>query len=207
MLGEIDQNNVLATVRGSEVQADPTTALTLEAALRRRGDDPPMRLCACHRVLRLQRFDAPDAWQHFRLFALVTAGRSEPGHGFELTALAGHLTVLLGLLGRLGFEACDVRVADARRRGPLLDRIAEDVFPPLAAAFPQARLVLDPDRTRAAGYYDGPMLEIAAEGPDGQSIEVGDGGSTDWSARLLADRRQRTFTSGIGLDRLVLASI
>src|SRR5256885_1737366 len=74
VLGDIDQHNVLATVRGSEVQADPTTALTLEAALRRRGDDPAVRLCTCHRVLRLQRFDAPDAWQHFRLFALVTAG-------------------------------------------------------------------------------------------------------------------------------------
>lgn len=205
VLGEIDQNNVLATVRGSEVQADPTTALTLEAALRRRGDDPPVRLCTCHRVLRLQRFDVPDAWQHFRLFTLVTAGRSEPGHGFELAALAEHLTVLLGLLARLGFESSDVRVADARRRGPLLDRVAEDVFPRLAAAFPEARLALDTGRTRAAGYYDGLMLEIAADGPDGRAIEVGDGGSTDWSFRLLADRRQRTFTSGVGLDRLVLA--
>jgi hypothetical protein len=32
---------------------------------------------------------------------------------------------------------------------------------------------------------------------------LADGGFTDWSARLLGDRKERVLTSGIGLDRLV----
>ncbi len=47
VLGQIDQNNCLATVRGAEVLADPTTAQALECARRRRaGETGTIRLCA-----------------------------------------------------------------------------------------------------------------------------------------------------------------
>ena len=76
VLGRIDQNNVATTIRGTEVLADPTAALALEAAVRRRKrPDETVRLCAVCRVLRLQPFpDVPGFSQHFALFALVTAG-------------------------------------------------------------------------------------------------------------------------------------
>ena len=32
---------------------------------------------------------------------------------------------------------------------------------------------------------------------------MADGGSTDWTQRLLSDRAERLFTSGIGLERLI----
>jgi len=79
VLGEIDQNNVLTTIRNAEVLGDPTPALALECARRRR--DPKLRatgavrLCASQRVIRLQPFDVPGFTPHFRLFALVSAGR------------------------------------------------------------------------------------------------------------------------------------
>lgn len=71
LLTTIDQNNILATVRGTEVVADPTVLLALEAAVRRRQGVDVVRLCAAHRVVRQQAFE-PPAPQHFRLFALVT---------------------------------------------------------------------------------------------------------------------------------------
>ena len=42
---------------------------------RRRRSAGLVRLCASHRVIRLQPFDVPGYSPHFRLFALVTAGR------------------------------------------------------------------------------------------------------------------------------------
>ena len=60
----------------------------------------------------------------------------------------------------------------------------------------------DPDRTRARGYYDGALLEIAATDHEGQELGLVDGGLTDWTQRLLSNRKERLFTSGIGLGLL-----
>ncbi len=59
----------------------------------------------------------------------------------------------------------------------------------------------DPDRTSGRGYYrDLCFKVIARPGPD--EVEVGDGGFTDWSARLTGDRKRRTLTAGLGVDRI-----
>lgn len=107
VLGRIDQNNVLATARGSEVLADPTTAMALEAALRRRAAPQTVALCSVDRVLRLQPF--PEGYtQHFGIFSLLTAGRARADHGFELDALREQLAVHLRLLSRLGEDGFDL---------------------------------------------------------------------------------------------------
>jgi hypothetical protein len=234
VLGRIDQYNVLATVRSTEVVADPTSALTLEAAARRTGGQSAVRLCTCHRVLRLQPFDGPGLLQHFRLFAMVSAGRSEPGHGFALRALAEHVEAYLMLYGALhpGGRAV-VRLSDTavhqhlRERGiePTADVAAPadavpeaelgalgrrlhrleramDAVRPLAAHTPGVRVLTDLSRTHATGYYDGLQLRIDVE-VDGEMRDVADGGSVDWMQRLLSDRREALFTSGIGLERML----
>ena len=50
----VDEHRVVSTVRGSEVLSDPTNALAVEAAVRRREQEVAGRvdLAACHRVLR-----------------------------------------------------------------------------------------------------------------------------------------------------------
>jgi hypothetical protein len=100
VLGRIDQNNVLATARGTEVLADPTTALALEAALHRRDGEREVRLCSVDRVLRLQPFPG-EFTSHFGLFCVVTAGRSRAGRAFELDALREHVAIHLRLLDGL----------------------------------------------------------------------------------------------------------
>jgi hypothetical protein len=105
VLAGIDQNNVLATVRGTEVVADPTVFLALEAASQRREGIDVVRLCAAHRVLRQQAFE-PPALQHFTLFALVTSARTQPDHRSEIEAMAEHVRAHLAL------------VAAARELGP-----------------------------------------------------------------------------------------
>jgi hypothetical protein len=90
----VDQNRVLTTTRTSEVVADPTTVLAVEAARRRREGGPAsVHLATAHRVLRTQRFQAPFA-QHFRLFALVSSGRDSGSSRTEAELMLLQLEVL-----------------------------------------------------------------------------------------------------------------
>ena len=132
VLGGLDQNLSLATVRGGEVLADPTTSLALEAALRRRAGEASVRLCWVGRVLRMQRFGG--GWnQHFGLFALVSGGRRQPDHGFGLAALHEHIAAHLRVIAALAEAGHDagrpiVEVSDSG---------------PAARALPRARADLD----------------------------------------------------------------
>jgi hypothetical protein len=38
--------------------------------------------------------------------------------------------------------------------------------------------------------------------PGPGEVKVGDGGCTDWSARLTGDRKRRTLVAGLGVDRI-----
>ena len=236
VLGGIDQNNVLATVRATEVVADPTVALALQAAwLRRHGSDV-VRMCAAHRVLRQQAFD-PPALQHFHIFALVTGARSRSDHRSEVDAMGEHVHAHLAITAaarELGcaVEQTVVRISDtavyaaatragvavkadvsspsdaippdvARRLGRRMRRLeaAIEALTPIVAGF-DSRLLVDLTRTDGIHYYDGLQLRIDATWK-GKELEIADGGSVDWAARLLSDRREHLFTSGIGLERLL----
>jgi hypothetical protein len=199
VLGRIGQDNVLATVRGSEVMADPTAALALEAAVRRRVADPTVRLATTHRVLRLQPLSGDGiVLRHFRLLALVTAGPSEPGNGFETDALVEHAGVHIRLLRRTQASEIRVTVSDAARPA-----VAERALERLAEVYPDVLVASDPEREHGVGYYAGAMLNVTAYTSAGDAVDLGDGGETDWTARLLQNRKERLYTSGIGLDRLV----
>jgi hypothetical protein len=232
----VDQNNVLATVRGTEVVADPTVALALEAAGRRRAGDETVRLCAAHRVLRQQAFE-PPALQHFLLFALVTCAPTRSDHRSEIEAMGEHVRSHLAIVQAardlgVAVEHVVVRISDtvvhaatagsgapieadvscpreampsdiARRLGRRLRRLelAAEALTPIVAES-NSRLLVDLTRTDGVAYYDGLQLRIDAS-KDGEERELVDGGSVDWAARLLSDRREHLFTSGIGLERLL----
>jgi len=112
LLGGIDQNSLLTTIRNAEVLGDSTPAMALECGRRRqpqaqRKDSPPVRLCSSHRVVRLQPFDFPGYTPHFRLFALATAGRDTGSGSFERQHLGEHIRFYLDLfraLNSAGFQ-------------------------------------------------------------------------------------------------------
>jgi hypothetical protein len=93
VLGGLSQDNALTTVRASEVVADPTVPLALAAAAARRAGRDDVRLCGCMRVVRPQ----SEARRHFRLFALVSAGRSDADHRHEVEALRDHVAAHLAI--------------------------------------------------------------------------------------------------------------
>jgi hypothetical protein len=184
-VGPVDQNKVVSTIRNSEVAADPTNALALEAALRRRAmtAPEPVRLVAFQRVVRAQRFDAAGHYAHFTLFALVTAGRDTGDLAFERHHAAEHLRILADAVRACGISDVEARVTVLDER---FDRVAASLD-----ATP------DPARESGRGYYTGLCYKIYAGGS-----EVGDGGFVDWTARLLGNRKERLLISALGLDRL-----
>jgi hypothetical protein len=186
----VDPRKVIATIRGSEVAADPTNALALEAAVRRSAllaESPRsagrVDLAASQRVVRAQKIDAPGYTSHFQLFGLVSSGRDVGGLTFERAALADHLR----------FAAAAVKAAEIRVT------VLDPAFEAVIAQLTDLRVVLDPDRESGRGYYSGLCFKVYAR--DGR--EVGDGGFTDWTAQLLGNRKERLLISGYGVDRLI----
>jgi hypothetical protein len=270
VLGGIDQNNVLTTIRNAEVLGDPTPAMAIECARRRKGlarrsSDQRVRLCGSHRVVRLQPFDVPGFTPHFRLFGLVSAGRDSGSNVFEIQQIGEHIRFYLKLFRALntdGFnltkplvEVSDVAItailltaagvsrqevhesvrahipgASARlleQRGVTLPhdiadpahqldvlvqqhgfeiqfrrlvQIKEQVFDSLKAEYPEADFRFNLARMEGLGYYTGLCLRVSPTAPDGLRHAIADGGFTDWTARLLQDKKERFFTSGIGAE-------
>jgi hypothetical protein len=172
-VAEMDQNNVLSTIRGTEVAADTTNALALEAAVRRQSTPDDVRLAAVQRVVRAQRFAGAGRFAHFTLFAAVSAGRDRGSLAFERQHFAEHISFLREACGDI-----DVRVAVL---DPRFDVVRGD-------------LPADPERT--SGYYHGLCFKIYLDGE-----EIGDGGFVDWTQRLLGNRKERLLISGVGVDR------
>lgn len=203
----VDQHRVVSTIRGSEVAADPTVVLAMEAATRRRrllAEDPRsavmVSLAAFQRVTRAQRFQGPSSFAHFAVSGLVTAGRDTGNEQFEALALEMHTAHMVDGLRRLGVDRIEILVSDftGGRLGQavtgLADRWPDD----------DVHVMAFPDRTRARGYYTDLALEVHVV-VDGERMEVGDGGTTDWTQRLVASRKERLFISGLGVERLALA--
>jgi len=117
VLGNVGQNSVLTTIRGSEVLGDATMSMAIECARRRKAAREVVRLCSSHRLLRMQPFEVPGFVPHFRLFSLVSAGRDTGSNEFEREHLGEHVAFYLRLFAALGehgfrFGASVVEISD-----------------------------------------------------------------------------------------------
>lgn len=173
-LAGVSQDWAVATVRGSEVVADVTAVLALEAAVSRRQWRDEVKLCACERVVRPQASSDPVRLAHFRLLGLCTAGRGERWLEWETRNATEHLTFYWRLLQRLGATDVEIRLG-----GGLELEIA-------ATQDGQER-----------PYYAGGWFSIDVGGAN-----VVDGGFVDWTQKLLSDRKERCLISGAGIERL-----
>ena len=205
-LGPVSQDKVVSTIRASEVAADPTNALALEAASRRaRAHDAatrltPIRLAAVQRVVRAQQLpDAPGFFAHFGLFGLVTAGRDIGGGEFERTALTGQLRFAIrgvAFAGEIAPEDVQIALTPLSDQGErIVAAVSEDL-----AAVTQAELVTDRERPSGRGYYRDVCFKVNVR--VGRAGEIGDGGFTDWTARLTANAKERLLICGLSIDRL-----
>lgn len=199
----VDPRKVIATVRGSEVTADPTNALALEAAVRRSAAlaaDPRsrelVRLAASHRVVRAQHFDGPGMLAHFQLFGLVTAGRDTGDRAFEHEQLPEHLRFAARALTAAGVQRVQIRLTRLEKSvGPIVDRVHREL-----GGLPGVEVLEDSDRTTGRGYYTGLCFRVHAD-VAGRQIGIGDGGFVDWTRRLTGNQKERLLISGFGVER------
>jgi hypothetical protein len=194
----LSQNRIVTTVRNTEVVSDSTNALAVEAAVRRRGQpkNEGTDLAACQRLLRAQDF-GPGAAAHFRLFALVSSARDTGSGRTEAGLITRHLAYWLEVLDAL-IPGREPRIELSVFDNPVLaERLADTMRPRLAkhATF----LIENHERTRGRGYYGGFALRITAEQ---DTVELGDGGLTTWTAQLSQDAKERCLVSCIATERL-----
>jgi hypothetical protein len=208
VLAPVDQNRVISTIRQTEVAADPTNGLALEAALRRRElltNDPRsaqrVKLAASQRVARGQLFEDADAFAHFQLFGLVTAGRDEGSLAFERDTAAEHIRFAASALLRAGVEQVRVEltVLPPAESAPISETVRDAL-----ADLPKTEVIDKPDRTEARGYYTSFCFKARSVGPGG-TFEIADGGLVDWTQTLVQSRKERLFISGLGVERLAMA--
>jgi len=202
----VDQSRVLTTVRSNEVAADPTNALALEAAVRRRralDDDPrasvPVHLAAAQRVTRGQRFEGEGVFSHFVILGLVTAGRDTGDLSFEREAVVEHVALAADAIRRVTGSNVVVELTD------LAEGRMTDVSTSVRDALADTDVRDRPDREAGRAYYDRFCFKAYAIA-DGEPFEVADGGLVDWTQRLVPSRKERLMISGLGVERLALAS-
>jgi hypothetical protein len=209
VIAGVNQNNVVTTIRSTEVAADPTNTLALEAAVRRRElleDDPrstvPVRLAAIQRVIRAQRFDGPLAFAHFELLGMVTAGRDVGNHSFEVEAIVEHIRTMSAIVRRAGVPRVRALLSDLDGRfGPAVDGVVD------ALDQDDVETIVWPQREAGRGYYPDLCFKLLAlidnDGNDDAAVvEIGDGGMVPWTQALLQNRKERLMISGLGLERL-----
>lgn len=193
VIAPTSQNRVVATVRGTEVIADPTNVLALESARRLREDaSRVVKLATSHRCVRAQAFPKlPGFAAHFRLFCMTTAGRETKDQSLTVDALTEHVRTHLRALDRLeqhgyAFAGRVVTLLATPERKPLADRIERALD---GVEVKQAELT--------KRYYNGLRFMINATGMQGE-IPLIDGGAFDWVAKLAANRKLVFVGSAIG---------
>jgi hypothetical protein len=198
VVGPTHQNRVLSALRATEVVSDPTNVLALECALRLRArPEVAVHLATSHRVVRAQPVPGrPGYSQHFRLFALGSAGIERKDHAFTLETFALHVRTMLAGLDRLeqqGYALGQrrVEILASPQRQQLGDQLAE---------------LLDADRQLLEhAYYSGGLrYRIWAIAPDGEELPIVDGGSFDWLSQLTSNRRAVFMGSGLGSQMIAL---
>lgn len=193
-LGPVHQNKVVSTIRNLEASADPSNLLALECALRRKQGQET-HLAAQQRVVRAQALPPGPYFAHFTIFALASAQRWSPA--FELSSLRRHWSIYLEFLTRLFPSASlSLRVTDLSN-GRLVQPIEEQIFGPLREQWPTVNVGWDPQRTSGRNYYRKCCFKILLD-----NLDIGDGGFTDWTQKLLSHGGECLLTSGLGMDRI-----
>jgi hypothetical protein len=198
VVGLTDQNRVLSALRSSEVVSDPTNVLALECSQQLQASPKTeVHLATSHRVVRAQPVTRqPGYAQHFRLFALGSAGIERKDHAFTIDTLALHVRTLLAAFDRLEHDG----YALGRRRVEILSS------PERRSLGDHLASLLDADhRPLEHPYYSGGLrYRIWVTVADGEELPLADGGTFDWLRHLASNRRAVFVGSGLGSQLIAL---
>ncbi len=164
-------------------------------------------------------FEVQHLGEHIRFY--LHFFRALNGEGFSVTKPVVELSDVVAsesLLAAAGVSREEVRkIVRAHRPGsssrfltergirlpadaPFPAGLEDRLIRPLRAEYPEAVFRYNLARLEGLGYYTGMCLRISPATPAGVHHSIVDGGFTDWTARLLEDRKERLLTSGIGTE-------
>jgi hypothetical protein len=211
ILTTVHQNNVVSTIRNAEVAADTTNILALECALRRKAlvdedskNPGRIKLCSAQRVIRGQPFEGKYFSTHFCVVALCTAGRDEGNYRFETDALKEHIEFYPNVLGRV-IDQEQIRGIQLKffeyggSDNAHLPGFVTHEFESMG----NISVNVERDSKFGSNYYSRLRFMISIRDNKDREFDYIDGGFTDWTSKLLNNRKERLLTSGIGTDYLL----
>ena len=211
VLTTVHQNNIVSTIRNMEVAADTTNILALECALRRKDlyqKDPKsigrVKLCSSQRITRGQPFEGKSFSAHFCVIALCSAGKDEGNDKFEAECLTEHINFYVKIIDQLidKKEIRNINIKFFEYEG--YDNT--DIFENIKSQFASRKDVsikIERKSEFGKGYYLRLRFSISVVNQNHQEFDYIDGGFTDWTSKLLNNKKERLLTSGIGTDYLL----
>ena len=204
-VADISQNKIISTVRKNEVCADPTNILALEASLRRKATNNIIRLATSHRVIRTERIISKDSVSHFRVFSLCIAGKDEGNLSFEKEMLKELILIYLKIFKELykhGYHYSKIRITVKCEDQRVLDAFDISYFNKKIDN-PDTLIEFSIDEKENWSYYRSIRFQINIFDTENEYFIV-DGGFTDWTQKILNNKKERFLTSGMGSERYMM---
>lgn len=205
VVARVDQRRVVSTIRATDVAADPTTGLALEAASRRRellSSDPrspeAVHLAGVQRVTRAQRFEGPLSYAHFTLGGLVSAGRDTGNRSFERESIAEHVSVWGRVVAQTALRRAWIQWTSFDPVASTVASTAEQAARSVGLGWRSAG-----QEESGSDYYRSFRFKLMAD-VGGEEVDVGDGGDVDWGSSLVGSDKERMVISGLGVERLAV---
>lgn len=122
---------------------------------------------------------------------------------FEVSAIGLHIRFYLRSLRTFLGPGVPLSVSITVMRSEDVKSLLElSLLSPLRSEFEDVDCVFDNLRKSGRGYYLDLCFHIHATAPGGRRLELVDGGSVDWTRRLLSNAKERLIISGLGTERL-----
>jgi hypothetical protein len=213
LMGPVNQDIIISTIRNCEVVSDVTNVMALECAKRRleilqqdKKSTSQIKLATAQRQMRTQPVQDKNFTSHFKIFALCTAGRDEGSDRFEQSALLEHTSFYFRVIDELMKQdlikkkILKIFTYDEGKNAALMEtvntiiRLGKDI-----------ELVIEKNSEYGKNYYSRLRFMINLTNVQNISYDLIDGGFTDWTRTLMKNNKERLMTSGIGTELLLKA--
>ncbi len=205
LLAPVSQNNVLTTIRNTEVCSDTSNVLALEAALQRKElllkpetKTQHVRFCASHQLIRTQIYKNPAFFlAHFQIFSLCIAGRDEGAYKFEITTTQELIAYYIKLIQEYSKQKYQIKVKIFVHNPALIE-----YFGPVVEELQNENVIVSVEENPEENwnYYGNLRFNIFLVDPSGEDKFVCDGGDANWTQQLLHSNKERYMISGMGSE-------
>ncbi len=200
---DISQNRIISTIRKSEVCSDPTNLLALEASKRRKENNEIVRIAANHRVIRSEKILTKDTFPHFKIFCICLAGRDKGNYSFEINSAIEiflYYNKLLLTLKKNGFQFSDAKIIIKSNDQNKLN-ILKSGLGKVEEKISNIKLYYNLDMDENWNYYRCVRFNFFIKS-NNEEYFISDGGDTDWTQKIMNNKKERFFISGLGIERL-----